>query len=79
VFVKTNIITVFDNGLISTHFTDFLQDFFHCPNQQDTQLFGRSDTDVYLRKEEASSEMLCILLVGTMEKVLKEVCEVSET
>jgi hypothetical protein len=32
---------------------------------------------VYLRKEKASSEMLCILLVGAMEEVLKEVCEVS--
>jgi hypothetical protein len=32
---------------------------------------------VYLRKEEASSETLCILLVETMEKALQEVCEVS--
>jgi hypothetical protein len=33
---------------------------------------------VYLRKEEASSETSCILLVVTMEKILTEVCEVSE-
>jgi hypothetical protein len=32
---------------------------------------------VYLSKGEASLET-CILLVGTMEKVLKEVCEVSD-
>jgi hypothetical protein len=33
---------------------------------------------VYLRKEEAYSETSCILLVGAVEKVLKEVCEASD-
>jgi hypothetical protein len=33
---------------------------------------------VCLRKEEASSETSCILLVGTVEKVAEEVCEVSD-
>jgi hypothetical protein len=55
-----------------THFTNFR------PDKQDTQRFGRSFFLPQVHISVASSETLRILLVGTMGKVLKEVCEVSD-
>jgi hypothetical protein len=56
----------------------YLSRFVWCGLYVTASLWIFGFLSVYLRKEEASSETLCILLVGIMEKVLKEVCEVSD-
>jgi hypothetical protein len=65
--IRFCIITVLDNGLISL------------TSQTSFRNFSIVRTNkIHNVSEEASSETLCILLVGTMEKVLKEVYEVSD-
>jgi hypothetical protein len=73
----TCIITVLDNGLISLTSQTSFRTFSIVPTNK-THNVSEEASRVYLRKEEASSETLRILLVGTLEKVLKEVREVSD-